>query len=669
VRARPRSVRVLLVAAVTAAAGLTAALSPAGAATGPKPVTGGAVQAWQAAYYRPPKPVKIPTVTYFLTGGSNDDLARVAGTPTATFGRSKPTGGTDSSQTTTPATTQGTSSDPGTALWSAPYKGWISGRLTFTWWWATLDAASGLGGANANLRVYADPGTPQQKLIGSNGVAISAFGSDPQKVTSVVDVKGVVAKALLIQLDPQYVDASQDLRVYYGSAAHPSSFTVPVGIAGPVPVPSTTAVRDTDPLVLASSYLGRKAAEPTIGITKQGNAFMVAADFDGLSPATPQTKIFATYDGNKSWKDVSPVVAGRSFPPTTLDPYLYVDPQTGRIFSDDLTVGCSVLQWSDDQGKTWSRGNPFACEMPVDDHQTIVAGDPPPGVQTVGYPNVIYYCVNKVGDSQCARSLDGGTTFTATGNPAFAGVQPAQDGSSSAAPGFCGGLHGHIVTDPAGRLFLPRGYCGKPWLAMSEDGGTTWTQSQVSRLDIAGNQASVASDTAGNIYYLWWTADTLLPYLAVSRDHGKTFGPALLVGPPGLRAVNLPSIDAGAPGHVAISYPGTMDADASKPARAWNYYVAVSTNALADLPVFHSATANPLRDPIHRGVCLNRCAGMYDFLDVVIAPSGQTWAAAVDTCTKACSSAVGPTLGKGETATDAQGVGIRQLAGPGLPRR
>ena len=123
------------------------------------------------------------------------------------------------------------------------------------------------------------------------------------------------------------------------------------------------------------------------------------------------------------------------------------------------------------------------------------------------------------------------------------------------------------------------------------------------------------------------------------------------------------------PGHVVISYPGTMDPDSSKASRPWNYYVAVTTNALADRPVFHSATANPLSDPVHRGVCLGRCAGMYDFLDVVLAPSGEIWATEVDTCTKDCIRAQGPTLASKERAADAQGVAVRQLSGPGLRRR
>jgi len=421
-------------------------------------------------------------------------------------------------------------------------------------------------------------------------------------------------------------------------------------------------IRDTNPLVLSSTPVGRKGAEPTLGVTKQGNAFMVAADFDGLSPATPQTRILASYDRNKTWKDVTPEVGGTTFPPTTLDPYLYVDTDTGRIFSDDLLVGCSLLQWSDDQGKTWSRGNPAACDAPVDDHQTIVTGKPRGGVPTVGYPNALYYCVNKVADVQCARSLDGGNSFSPSGTPAFEGVQTmAQDGSGSSNGSFCGSLHGHIVTDPEGRLYLPKGHCGNPWLAISEDGGQTWTHTLVNRMRDAGIQTSVASDSAGNLYYMWWGGKNFLPYLAVSRDHGKTFGPAVMVAPPGVKAVNFPTIDAGSPGHVAITFPGSTSPEVSK-TRPWNYYMTVSTDALAPLPTFHSASANKVSDPIHRGACVSRCAGMFDFLDVVVAPSGEAWATEVDTCTGTCI--------KDETAAkDAQAVVVRQLSGPGMGKR
>jgi hypothetical protein len=429
-------------------------------------------------------------------------------------------------------------------------------------------------------------------------------------------------------------------------------------------------IRDTNPLVLSATYVGRKALEPTMGITKQGNAFMAAADFDAAAGALAKTRIVASYDGNKTWQEVTPAVAGQTFPPTTLDPYLYVDQETGRIFSDDLLVGCSLLQWSDDQGKTWSHGNPAACDSPVDDHQTIVAGNPRGALPTMGYPNALYYCVNKVADVQCARSLDGGTTFSPSGQPAFEGVQTMpQDGTGSSTGDVCGSLHGHIITDPAGRLFLPKGHCGNPWLAVSEDGGQTWTHTLVNRMKDAGIQTSVASDNAGNLYYVWWSGKNYLPYMAVSRDHGKSFGPALLVAPPGVQAVNFPTIDAGSPGHVALTFPGSTSEDKTT-ARPWNYYMAVSTDALAPLPTFHSATANKVSDPVHRGACLGRCGNMFDFLDVVVAPNGAAWGTEVDTCTStACIKAAGPRLKAGEASSDAKGIVVRQLAGPGVGRR
>ena len=668
-RTARRPVRGVVLAAALVAGGLTAVLTPAAAGPqAPPAVKGGVTGAYQAAYYRPPAAVKAVGVDYFFAGGTNDDVGKLTGAPTATFGRTKPTGSSDAMQTTSPVTAGSTADSAGNATWTGAFSGSIKGRMTLNWWWATFDAASGLGGANVTVRVIADPGTKDEKLIGSNGVLIDAFGAEPTKETSVVDVNGAVKKTLAITAEPIYVDASQDLRVYYGSAQHPSSFTVPMGATPPVKVPSTKPVRDTDPLVLSATPLPREAAEPTVGITKQGNAFIPAATFDTPGGALARTKIFASYDGNKSWKDVSPSVAGESFPPVTLDPYIYVDQETGRVFSDDLTVACSVLQWSDDQGKSWETGNPLACGLPVDDHQTIVVGNPPAGVTTNGYPNVVYYCVNKVADAQCGRSLDGGRTFQPTGAPAFLGVQEPQDGGS-AAPGFCGGLHGHVVTDPKGNLYLPKGHCGKPWLAVSEDGGLTWRQTQVSKMTVAGTQTSVAADAAGNVYYLWWDAENKLPYMAVSKDAGKTFGPALLVAPPGMRATNFPTIDAGRAGHVSISFPGSTDPDSGKASRPWNYYVAVTTNALAPLPTFHYATANAVDDPVHRGACLGRCAGMLDFLDVVIAPNGETWATEVDTCIKACVTATGPTLKSAENPSGRVGVAVRQLAGPGLRRR
>lgn len=300
----------------------------------------------------------------------------------------------------------------------------------------------------------------------------------------------------------------------------------------------------------------------------------------------------------------------------------------------------------------------------------MATGRPVAGLTTTGYPKIVYYCVNKVADVSCARSLNGGTTFTYTGNPAYMGVEPPSDGSPNQGPAtLCGGLHGHIITDPGGRLYVPKGHCSQPWVAISDDAGSTWSQVRVNPMLVASHQTSIASDTAGNLYYVWFGADDLLPYLSVSKDHGRHWGPARLIAPPGVAAVNYPSIDAGTPGHLVVSFPGSTGRTANA-ARPWNYYVAVTTNALDSRPVFHSTTANTVQDPVHRGPCLDRCAGMYDFIDIVIAPkTKELWAAGVDTCTKAaCIEAEGPGLSSGQAASDAQGFVVRELKGPGVTK-
>ena len=299
------------------------------------------------------------------------------------------------------------------------------------------------------------------------------------------------------------------------------------------------------------------------------------------------------------------VAGGVTVPPNTADPYLYVDPTTDRVFSIDLYVGCSYLVYSDDRGATWT-SNPVACGEPVDDHQTLVAGRPPPNLALGGeYPNAIYYCFNQVARSGCTRSLDGGTTFQPGASDPYAGYE--------ADKGFCGGLHGRAATDSRGRLFVPKGHCGFPWIAISDDGGDTWRRSQISKdVSASGVNVEVAVDEADNLYAVWWDEEFRLPWMAVSRDHGVTWSKPLLVAPPGVKQVNFPSIAAGAPGRVTISFPGTTEVQ-DTPFRPWNSYVLVATDALSATPLFQSATANRVADPIHRGPCEERCAGMADF--------------------------------------------------------
>jgi len=116
------------------------------------------------------------------------------------------------------------------------------------------------------------------------------------------------------------------------------------------------------------------------------------------------------------------------------------------------------------------------------------------------FEEILYYCYNKVADVQCTRSLNGGLLFSGVGmTPPYPGVEPLEGGA------FCGGLHGHVVTDREGRLFLPKGHCGRPYISVSTDVGTTWNRGRVSdRIDMPDDHSSVAADAAGNLYYVWY---------------------------------------------------------------------------------------------------------------------------------------------------------------------
>lgn len=439
--------------------------------------------------------------------------------------------------------------------------------------------------------------------------------------------------------------------------------------------------------VYESHYVGRKGAEPTIGVDQRNRAYFPASDFDAVPGKPPansaHTILLSSGDRGKTWRSVQPVIANQDGHPASLDPYVYVDPKTGRVFDIDLTGVGSELSYSDDSGETWTTTT-LTSTTGVNDHQTLFSAAVPAGNPTLipqdpKYKRIVYYCVNSVAVAGCAHSIDGGRTFSQ------AGGAPFPTGFSTTNGFICGSLHGHGVGDSKGRIFLPQGRCGIPTLAISEDGGLTWNDSVVSPgVHTAGTQSAVAVDAADNVYYTWWDNFHHLPYLAVSRDHGKTWGKSMMIAPPGVHEVNWPTIDAGDAGRIAITFPGTTvanDDDDTKPptdkSRPWNSYVVLSTNATSSNPLFLSNIANPTYDPIHRGDCFDRCGTMYDFLDIVVAPGdqGRVWATAVDTCTadKKCKSSDVPGNNDGTgsygASEDMQGVAIRQVAGPALRGR
>jgi hypothetical protein len=383
-----------------------------------------------------------------------------------------------------------------------------------------------------------------------------------------------------------------------------------------------------------------KAIEPTIGITKKGDVFYTA------SSGVTGVDVLRSSDDGATWENTSPrTPAGQKTHPLTLDPYIYVDESTGRIFNIDLYVACSNLSFSDDDGQTWTT-NPLACGRPVNDHQTLFSGPPAISPTTV-FPEVVYYCWNDFGaGSSCSKSLDGGLTWMPTGSPAFAGVDTSNEEQTA---DVCGGFHGHGVVGPDGTVYLPKEYCGQPWIGISKDEGATWTRVQVASntTERLGSDTSVAVDAKGNLYYTYETEDQKL-FLVTSTDGGERWSKPKMVGAPGVKEVTLPTIDAGDPGKIAIAYMGSENskyaqckpecADSDYAGVTWNGYITMTTNALADDPLFYSGTVNAKSDPLYIGRCdfSNRCRPILDFIDVEIAPDGTPWGAFVDPCGDIC---------------------------------
>ena len=381
------------------------------------------------------------------------------------------------------------------------------------------------------------------------------------------------------------------------------------------------------------------AGEPTIAHSQDGSVFFVGADIDTVGGRPNQVDIVRSDDLGGTWTNVSPKIGPENTHPITLDPYIWMDKDTGRLFTIDLTVACSLLSFTDDEGASWIT-NPLACGRPVNDHQTLFGG--PPATSTpIAYENVLYYCWNDVATSSCSKSINGGLSFQPTGSPAFQGVRRDDDGDQE----LCGGLHGHGIVSPKdGTVFLPREYCDEPYVAISRDEGVSWEQVRVSRLAHPGGaDPSVDVDAAGNVYYTWIGPDYNL-WLTISRNSGKTWGKPMMVAAPGVNEANLPAIDVGRPGKIAISYmgstnsPGTPREDGSDYTKVtWNGYITMSANVLGKRPVFYSAPVNDPKDPLFRGRCgPGRCGRVFDFIDVEIGPDGTPWGAFVDACIEIC---------------------------------
>ena len=428
------------------------------------------------------------------------------------------------------------------------------------------------------------------------------------------------------------------------------------------------------PLEVMTTFVGRQALEPTIALDKAGNAFFVAGYFDDPGyGAGSHTYVMRSTDGNKTWQDNEPTIAGvTEDPPRDLDPWIYADPDFGRVFNIGLVLAGSYLSYTDDAGETWQHS--AVTDPGVNDHQSITTALAPDANTLLtpldpAFPKLVYYCVNEVSRTGCVLSRDGGRSWISTGGSAYAGA-PTSPAELEAGGPVCSALTGHLQSDLQGRVLQPAGHCGLPMVSITEDGGTTWRQIIVNddiRSD--GPHTEMYADNEGNYYYVWVDPVHFLPWMSTSTDVGETWSDPVNIAPPGVHAANFPTIVAGEKGRVAITFTGTTDPDEESKVRPWNAYVAYSANALDREPLFISNIANQKGDPIHRGPCRGRCGGVFDFADIQMSPvDGAFWATSSDSCVSedGCNDAYEGDLPPSATPGQANGMAIRQVGGPRL---
>jgi hypothetical protein len=394
----------------------------------------------------------------------------------------------------------------------------------------------------------------------------------------------------------------------------------------------------------APNGLGTDAGEPSIGVNWKTDRTLYQAGLQTLrvdfTPSQP------------TWTSVGSTVTST----TGLDPILFTDHTTGRTFVSQLSAGCSLMAFSDDDGASWFQ-NPVGCGIASGaDHQTIGGGPFAPGLvgPTTAYPDAVYYCAQAVATAQCALSQNGGVSF----NPAVPIYNATQ----------CGGLHGHIKVGPNGTAYVPNADCGGKQAAVySTDNGTTWTVSKVADSSTQDESDPSIGIGAGNTVYFGYADNRGAgteshPMVAVRRNGSWTssvdIGAAL-----GIKNIQFPTVVGGDDDRAAFSFLGTTTAgndQASSFPGVWHLYVATTYDGGT---TWSTVDATP-SDPVQRG-CIwlgggsNQCRNLLDFIDSTIDSTGRIEVGYADGCAGTCATG-------GQNTFSALATIARQTAGDDL---
>ena len=263
--------------------------------------------------------------------------------------------------------------------------------------------------------------------------------------------------------------------------------------------------------------------EPTIGVTSSGAIFFT--NYNGLGDGT---HIIRSKDQGQTWEDVGPfgMSDDQGQTPNSNDPYLYVDKFNDRLVKFDMhALTAMFVEYSDDDGETWSVPFPVEGYYAPQDHQSIASM--PHENALVG--DVVYvYCINTGSPAlgaQCSRSMDGGHTW----DPQRIGYPTESFGNQ------CSGLHGHVAGGSDGSIYRGNPSCEGPAVYASHDGGYTWSEHTITtevgmQQGWHSHEVATAVDEGGNVHATWISTD-MMPWYAYSRDQGVSWSCLLYTSP------------------------------------------------------------------------------------------------------------------------------------------
>ncbi len=257
----------------------------------------------------------------------------------------------------------------------------------------------------------------------------------------------------------------------------------------------------------------------------------------------------------------------------------------GFLYVSSLWLGSVTMSTSTDggmggvaPGQAWVV-NPAAATIPGDDRQWLAAYG----------PETVYMSYTDIGTGTIdfQKSTDSGKTFSA----------PVQTYPLTST--VLSDVQGNMVVDQYnGNIyicFIPVGASNQVYIDRSTDGGATWTLRQAYNGPAGTSNVHVfptmAVDRGGNIHVAFSACGSgntnCQIQLVSSADQGNTWLGAVQVSNGSATATAVePTISAGSPGVVDITWLGSATATPDVFPNAWHVFFAQTQNAMAASPTF-----------------------------------------------------------------------------------